>query len=76
LFGTEPSAKPKEAAEILIHKVEKLCEIVNVPRRLSDLGVTADRIPAIVASSRGNSMSGNPRELSNKELTAILEEIL
>ena len=34
-----------------------------------------DQIPEIVKSSRGSSMSGNPRELSDEELTRILEEI-
>jgi hypothetical protein len=40
------------------------------------VGATAGQIPAIVRSSRGASMSGNPRDLSDDELTAILEEIL
>ena len=35
-----------------------------------------DMRPEIVKSSRGSSMSGNPRQLSDDELTAILEEIL
>jgi len=30
----------------------------------------------LVVDSRGSSMSGNPRELSDEELTQILEEIL
>jgi len=29
-----------------------------------------------VRDSRGSSMSGNPRELSDEELTKILEEVL
>ena len=36
-----------------------------MPRRLSELGVTREQIPAIVAGSRGSSMSGNPVELSD-----------
>ena len=40
------------------------------------MGVTREQIPAIVKSSRGASMSGNPRELSDDELTAILEGLL
>ena len=31
---------------------------------------------ALVKSSRGSSMSGNPVELSDEELTKILEELL
>ena len=59
-----------------LQKIEKLCDHVGVPRRLSQVGVTREQIPAIVKSSRGTSMSGNPRELSDAELTAILEGIL
>lgn len=76
LFGPAPSTPPEEAVEVLIREIETLCDNVAVPRRLSELGVTADQIPAIVKSSRGTSMKGNPRELSDQELTAILEEIL
>ena len=76
LFGRGPSTAPEDAVETLIHEVEALCDKVGVPRRLSEVGVTREQIPAIVASSRGSSMSGNPRELSDKELTAILEDIL
>jgi alcohol dehydrogenase class IV len=47
-----------------------------VPRRFSELGVRREQIPALVRDSRGSSMSGNPRELSDEELTAMLEEIL
>ncbi len=76
LFGKGPSASPEEAVDVFIQEISKLCDRVGVPRRLSQLGVTAGQIPDIVRSSRGSSMSGNPRELSDAELTAILEEIL
>jgi alcohol dehydrogenase class IV len=62
--------------EALIAGISALCDRVGVPRRLSQVGVTAAQIPAIVRDSRGSSMSGNPRELSDAELTRILEEIL
>ena len=76
LFGKGPSTTPEEAVEVLIQEISKLCDRVGVPRRLSQLGVTTDQIPDIVKSSRGSSMAGNPRDLSDAELTAILEEIL
>jgi len=71
-----PSSAPEDAVDALIAHVESICDDVGVPRRLSDLGVTADKIPALVASSRGSSMSGNPRELSDEDLTGILEGML
>jgi alcohol dehydrogenase class IV len=70
------SATPEQAVETLIQEISNLCDRVGVPRRLSQLGVTKEQIPEIVQSSRGSSMSGNPRELSDAELAAILEEIL
>jgi alcohol dehydrogenase class IV len=76
LFGKGPSATREEAVDTLIQEISTLCDRVGVPGRLSQLGVTAEQIPEIVKSSRGSSMAGNPRELSDAELTAILEEIL
>jgi alcohol dehydrogenase class IV len=43
---------------------------------LSQVGVTREQLPAIVASSRGSSMSGNPRQLTDDELLAVLEDVL
>ncbi len=71
-----PTSTQEDAASALIAHVESICDAVGVPRRLRDLGIRADKIPALVASSRGSSMSGNPKELSDDELTKILEGIL
>ncbi|MHC4398823.1 MAG: iron-containing alcohol dehydrogenase [Planctomycetota bacterium] len=76
LLGDAESASPEAAVERLIAHVEGLCQTVGVPQRLSDLGVTGEQIPAIAASSRGSSMSGNPTELSDEQLIEILEAIL
>jgi alcohol dehydrogenase class IV len=76
LFRRGPSTPPEEAADVLIREIEALCQRVGVPRRLSELGVRAEQIPALVQDSRGSSMSGNPRELTDEELTKLLEEIL
>jgi alcohol dehydrogenase class IV len=76
LFGCSTSRSPQEAIDTLIGRIEAICDTVGVPRRLSDVGVRRDQIPALVAGSRGSSMSGNPRELSDIELTEILERML
>jgi alcohol dehydrogenase class IV len=76
LFGRTSSMEPREAVAALIGEITHLCETVGVPRRLSDVGVTRAHLPALVTSSRGSSMRGNPRELSDEELAQILEEIL
>jgi alcohol dehydrogenase class IV len=76
LFGRGRFTPPEEAVAVLIEEVEALCDRVGVPRRLSELGVKREQIPLLVKDSRGSSMSGNPRELADEELTWLLEEIL
>ena len=76
LIGCGPSTPDHEAAEALISEIESLCGRVGTPRRLSEVGVRQEQIPAVVKNSRGNSMSGNPVQLSDEQLTAILEGVL
>lgn len=64
-----------EAADFAIQMVQSLCRRIGIPSTLTQLGVNVKQLPAIVASSRGNSMSGNPRTLSDDELTAILRSM-
>jgi alcohol dehydrogenase class IV len=71
-----PETSNGAAAQLLIDRIESLCRRVGVPERLRALGVRPEQIPVLVQSSRGASMSGNPRELSDAELTRILEDAL
>lgn len=64
------------AADAAIQRIDELCRSLAIPRTLSELGVQREMIPSLVAASRGNSMSGNPRQLSDDELTKLLEELL
>lgn len=64
------------AAEAAVEKIEELLATVNIPRKLSAIGVRADQLDDLVCGSRGNSMNGNPRELSDGELHDILEAML
>lgn len=64
-----------ESATRLIQVIESLNERLGVPNRLSALGVTREQLPAIAKSSRGNSMDGNPRDISDDELLATLERV-
>ncbi|MCA9102458.1 MAG: iron-containing alcohol dehydrogenase [Planctomycetales bacterium] len=59
-----------------IEAIESLCHDVGIPRCLGDIGVRSHQLDAIVASSRGNSMNGNPRTLGDEELHVILESLL
>jgi alcohol dehydrogenase class IV len=67
---------PQSALEAGIQRVEQISRRIGIPGRLSELGVEKAQIPAIVQSSRGNSMSGNPRDVGDDELTSILEAML
>ncbi len=64
------------SANALVERIERLCEDVGVPRRLSEVGVAPDHVAALVSGSHGNSLDGNPRSVSDAELTALLEEML
>lgn len=69
-------SSPQEASRAGIEKIEEIAAAIKIPTTLSSLSVRAEQIPALVASSRGNSMSGNPRELSDEELSSTLEAML
>ncbi len=74
LHGREFSTRAA-ACDAALAKVEELCAGAEIPNRLSAIGVARDDLPAIVKSSYGNSMSGNPRKVSEEELLGLLEEI-
>jgi len=76
LFGLGREVSTDEAADELIGQIDRLCREVGVPSRLGELGVRREQIADLVAASRGSSMSGNPRELSDAELTELLEQLL
>ena len=59
-------------ADLAIVNLEMLATSLGIPKRLRDLGVTEDQLSALVPASRGNSMSGNPRDLTDDELLELL----
>ena len=62
-------------ADAFVRRIESLCRDIGIPSRLKDLGVTRNQIPALVSGSKGNSMSGNPRDVGDEELRQILERM-
>lgn len=68
-------SSPAAAADACIETVCELCAALDIPTRLSALGVRREQLPLLVRDSRGNSMSGNARELSDEELGQLLETI-
>jgi alcohol dehydrogenase class IV len=63
---------PEIDADLAIANIDMLGTAIGIPSRLRDIGVQQDQISDLVLSSRGNSMSGNPRDLSDAELHDLL----
>jgi alcohol dehydrogenase class IV len=74
--GDLSRASDEAAADAFVVRIDSLCQTIGVPRRLGEIGVRSEHIPALVAQSRGNSMSGNPRDLSDEELAKMLANML
>ena len=76
LFSGRELRDQDEAVNTAIDVIQQINDRIGIPTRLSDLGVEQEQIPAIVRSSRGNSMNGNPREIDDAELDAILAAMI
>ena len=76
--AVDPSASRDDttAAEAFVQRIERLCLESGVPRRLSELGVTADQIDWLAEHSGGASMRGNPVQLATEELRGLLAAML
>jgi alcohol dehydrogenase class IV len=70
------SASDEAAADAFVARIDAICGTIGIPRRLSEIGLRSEQIPALVVQSRGNSMSGNPRDVSDDELTEILRKMM
>lgn len=64
------------AAQMLLNHIDALCLDLKVPTKLSQVGVKPHQLDDLVLGSRGNSMNGNPRPLTDAELRKILEDCL
>ncbi len=63
-------------SQFTIECIDAICERLRIPRTLAELGVTAEQLPALVKGARGNSMDGNPRDISDAELLGILTSLM
>jgi len=73
---TRTLGSDEAAADALIERIDALGAELGVPTKLSALGVRREQLDALVVASRGNSMNGNPRQLSDVELRDVLESLL
>ena len=55
---------PPESAQRLIERVKGLCRLAGTPTRLSEFGLKRERLSWLAEHSGGNSMKGNPLQLS------------
>lgn len=76
LMAADASRDDRTAAEAFLARVERLCDAVGVPRRLSQVGVEPSMIPWLAENSGGNSMRGNPVEVTPELLRPLLEGML
>ncbi len=68
-------ASDVEAADAFIERIKSLAAEIQIPARLRDLEVRREQLPALVVGSHGNSLSGNPRDIGDQELAALLEKL-
>ncbi len=68
-------ASPRAAIEAGLDTITRLLDELQIPRRLTDVGVFESQFPDIVRSSHGNSLDGNPRPVSDQELLEILHSL-
>ena len=68
------TGKSNAKAEEGIDRIHDLCDALDIPG-LSDFGITEDHFPDLIASSKkASSMKGNPVNLTDEELTEILQK--
>lgn len=75
LLWPQSYASREAAAEAFVERISELCQSVGIPQRLRELGVLREQIPLLVPASHGNSLSGNPRDISDDELRDLLEAL-
>ena len=76
LMGGNAPQDDLAAATRFLDRIERLCDAVGGPRRLSAVGVEPSMITWLAENSGGNSMRGNPVEMTAESLTPVLEAML
>lgn len=68
------TGKTNAKAEEGIARIHDLCDALDIPG-LSDFGITEDHFPGLISRSKeASSMKGNPVNLTDEELTEILQK--
>jgi len=77
--GLCPKSLPsntKEKAEWAIQKIEDIFDYVEIPLKLSEVGIKEVDLDDIVKDTTGSSLANNPRETNKKTLREILVNAL
>ena len=77
--GTCPKSLPsgtKEKAEWAINKIEDIFDYVEIPLKLSEVGIKETDLDDIVKDTTGSSLANNPRDTNKKTLKEILVSAL
>ncbi len=69
-----PSAVTAARAAVVF--INDLCRSLRIPEKLTDIGVTEDQLEEVVDSSQGNSMRGNPVEMTKARQLELLKSIV
>lgn len=75
IFTGDDRLSGAAGADAAVRFIRDYCQRLGVPTRLRDLGVTKDQVEPLVLGSQGNSMNGNPRPISECELSDTLEAL-
>jgi len=67
------AADPDAAADAFVRRIDQLCSVAGIPRRLSEVGLDRGRLHWLAENSGGASMRGNPVSLDPAALFPILE---
>lgn len=63
--------------QMLVDEIRKLSNELGIPARLSDVGVTADKIPAMAEDAmKSGNIPVNPRQTTLKDMIALYEKAL
>jgi len=65
-----------ELSESCINEIVLLLDKLHIPKKLSEVGIKKEDIPAIIQNTKGSSLANNPRATNRELLTKILVDAL
>lgn len=63
--------------DMLVEEIRRLNDDLGIPKHLSDVGVTADKIPAMAADAmKAGNIPANPRQSTERDIIALYHKAL